>query len=142
MKTNQTLNLTLTGSLGIVGGIWLLIAPFLLNYKDTAAANLQTNANNATILSLIAGAVAIVLAGFAVATERMPQLRPYRYIAGFALLALGLVLMAAPYLFNYAVLRNPLWSLQITGGIFALIAGFVMQELFKTETEQVQLQTN
>lgn len=139
MKTNQTLNLTLTGSLGIVGGIWLLIAPFLLNYKD-AAANLQTNANNATILSLIAGSVAIVLSGFAVATERMPQLRPYRYIAGFGLLALGLVLMAAPYLFNYAVLRNPLWSLQITGGIFALIAGFVMQELFKTE--QAQLQTN
>lgn len=127
-KTFSVLNLTLAGGLGVLGGIWLIVAPFIFDYNLV-----KVNGENATLMGIICGIVTILIALFCIGTERVAALRPYRYLAGVALIGMGIWLMLTPYLFNYSTLRNALWNLQITGGIFALVAGFVMQEMFSRE---------
>lgn len=129
VKPLWSANITLVGSLGVLGGIWLIISPYLLGYADMAGA-LKVNNDNATLTGLIGGVIAIALAVFCIIAERIPATQPYRFAAGIGLLGLGLGLMMAPYLFNYAVLRDPLWNLQITGAVFVLVAGYIMQELY------------
>ncbi len=133
----KTLNLTAAGGLGILGGIWLIVSPYLFDYSSLGAI-LKTSGDNATLMGLIAGIVAIALSLFCIATEKRTELQTYRFGAGIGLVFLGIVLMAAPYLFNYSIMRDPLWNLQITGGLFTLIAGFVMQELFDRSKEQAE----
>ena len=127
VKPLSNVNLTLTGALGVLGGIWLIVSPYLFDYSSTVA--------NAAILGIICGVVAIVLSGFAIATEKMANMQTYRFAAGIGLILLGILLVCAPYLFNYSKLRDPLWNLQVTGGIFIVIAGFVMQELYTRSQE-------
>lgn len=127
IKPSDTINLTFTGGLGILGGLWLIISPFLFGYNSLPVFTVQ--GQNATLLGIITGIITIGLAGFLVATEKLPTMQTYRTWAGMALVAMGAFLMASPYLFNYSVLKDPLWNLQITGAIFILVAGFVMQEL-------------
>lgn len=127
VKPLSNRNLTLTGALGVLGGIWLIVSPYLFDYSSTVS--------NAAILGIICGIVAIGLSGFAIATERMPNMLTYRFVAAIGLVALGVLLECAPYLFNYSKLRDPLWNLQITGGIFIVIAGFVLQELYTRNKE-------
>jgi vacuolar-type H+-ATPase subunit I/STV1 len=130
--TNRTFsvgNLTLSGGLGVLGGIWLIIAPFILDYSAVAS-TATTNANNATLMSIIVGVVAIVLSIFLVATEKIQSLHTLRLYAGIGLIFVGVWLMAAPFLFNYNSLAQPLMSMQIAGALYILVAGFVMQELY------------
>ncbi|MEI6046164.1 MAG: hypothetical protein WCS37_17570 [Chloroflexota bacterium] len=128
----STVNLTLTGVLGALGGVWLILAPSLLNYTLPT----KTQGDNATLMAIICGVIAIVLSLFCTVTEKQVALQKYRFIAGSLLVVLGIWLMAAPYLFNYAIVRDALWSLQITGGLFALTAGFVMEELYTRSKEE------
>lgn len=126
----STLNLTFTGGLGVLGGIWLIVSPYLFDYNNLpAAAKFVENGSNATLMGLITGIITIAVSVFLIATEKMPQMQLYRNIGGWFLVVLGVFLMAAPALFNYSILRDPLWNLQLTGALFVLIAGFVMQEL-------------
>ncbi len=127
-RSFSTTNLTLTGGLGVVGGIWLIISPYLFDYSGYAA--------NATLLGIVAGVVTIALSGFCILTEKMPAMQTYRFYAGIALVAMGVLLMAGPYLLNYNQLRDPLWNLQLTGAVFILIAGFVVQELYTRSREE------
>jgi uncharacterized membrane protein len=60
----------------------------------------------------------------------MDNLLNLRVYLGAATVLLGVVTMAAPYLFNYNKLKDPLWNLTISGAIIALIAGFVLQEVY------------
>jgi hypothetical protein len=131
----STVNLTLTGALGVLGGVWLIVSPFLFDYASLGAA-FKIPGDNATLLGIICGVIAIVLSLFCTLTEKQSNLQKYRFIAGGLLVFLGVWLMAAPYLFNYSKLRDPLWNLQITGGLFALIAGFVMEELYTRSKEE------
>ncbi len=126
----STLNLTLSGGLGVLGGLWLIVSPYLFDYNNLpAAAKFVENGQNATVLGLITGIITIAISVFLVATEKMAQMEFYRNIGGWLLVLMGVFLMAAPYLFNYSILRDPLWNLQLTGAFFTIIAGYVMQEL-------------
>jgi hypothetical protein len=120
------INMTAAGGLAVLGGFWLIISPYILDYGNSNIVNVQ----NATLLGIICGSVAIGLGLFAIVTERLAQFENFRLAAAGLLVGLGVLLMAAPYLFNYSIYREPLWNLQITGGIFALIAGFVLQALY------------
>ena len=128
-------NLSLTGALGVLGGIWLIISPFVFGYNDLSAD--KTSGQNATTMGISCGVITILWAGFCLATKRMPALQKYRFNAAIGLILMGVWLMAAPYLFDYAHLRNPLSNLQITGAIFILVAGYVFQELYSQFQERV-----
>jgi len=130
LRRFSTLNLTFTGGLGVLGGLWLIVSPYLFDYNNLpTAAKFVENGSNATLLGLITGIITIAISIFLIATEKMPQMQLYRNIGGWLLVVMGVFLMAAPYLFNYSMLRDPLWNLQLTGAVFVLIAGYVMQEL-------------
>lgn len=137
MRRFSTLNLTFTGGLGILGGLWLIVSPYLFDYNNLpAAAKFVENGSNATLMGLITGIITIAISVFLIATEKMPQMQLYRNISGWLLVLMGVFLLSAPYLFNYAILRDPLWNLQLTGAAFVLIAGYVMQELTLREKKE------
>ncbi len=133
LRTSETTNLTLTGAVGVLGGIWLIVSPFLFGYNDSNSANSSTGA---TTMGLVCGVITIGLAGFCMATEKLPTMQLYRFGAAIALILMGVWLVLAPYLFDYFSLRNPLYNLQITGVIFILIAGYVFQELYSQYQER------
>ena len=126
----STLNLTIIGMLGAVGGIWLIIMPFLLGYSDD-----KTPGSNAQLLSIICGAIAIVVSLLLVVTEKNEGLKTLRFYGGAVMVFIGIWVMSAPYLFNYSKPKNELWGLQITGGLIALVAGFVVQEIYTRSKE-------
>ena len=127
-RSRSTTSLTITGALGVLGGIWLIVSPFVFGYNDLSTD--KTGGQNATTMGITCGIIAILLAGFCLATERMPEMRKYRFGAAVGLILMGVWLLAAPYLFNYADLRNPLYNLQITGSIFVIVAGYVFQAVY------------
>ncbi len=130
LRTFSTLNLTFTGGLGVLGGLWLIVSPYLFDYSNfSGAKNLKGSADNATLLGLICGIITIVISVFLIATEKNNNMLQARIYAGISLILMGVLLMAAPYLFNYSMIRDPLWNLQLTGAFFVLIAGYTVQEL-------------
>jgi hypothetical protein len=126
-----TLDLTLTGGLGVLGGIWLIINPFILDYNSLTG-KLKVGGDNATLVSIISGVILIALSLFCIAIEKQPSFFFYRFYAGIATIFLGLFLLVSPQLLNFYTTgyRDPLWALQITGGLIVLIAGFVVQEVY------------
>jgi hypothetical protein len=129
-KKSSVLNLTLTGGLGVLGGLWLIVSPMVFNYNGKAGSAFQTNADTAALLSIIVGVLTIVLSVFCIATETQASLQLYRFAATITLIGFGLLLMVAPYLFNYNGLRDPFTNMQLTGSAFIIIAGYVLQEVF------------
>lgn len=125
-QSTQSVNPMVTGGLGILGGLWFIVSPFVLGYSSS-----EEGGKNATTLGITVGVLAIVATLLAVATERVPSLKNARLAVTVAMVALGLVAMVAPYLFNYAEMITPLWNLQITGGLFIIVAGYIAQALTK-----------
>lgn len=141
LRSFSVLNLTAAGGLGVLGGIWLIVSPYLFDYNNLTGADKELG-NTATTIGLITGIVAIVLALAAIATERLEGFKTYRLLAGGLMVALGVALMVLPYIFDFQTVRDPLWNLQITGGIFILIAGYVVQEIAnRQETPTLQAAT-
>ncbi len=134
-RPSSMISFTLMGGLGILGGIWLIVSPFVFGYNDLSVG--KTGGQNATTMGIICGSIAILLAGFCLLTEKMPTLQKSRFNAAIGLILLGVWLMAAPYLFNYADLRNPLYNLQITGAIFVIVAGYVFQAIYSQYQERL-----
>jgi len=138
-RKSSILNLTLTGGVGILGGLWLIVSPMVFNYNGKASSALQANADNAALLSIVVGVLTIVLSAFCVATETQASLQLYRFVATVTLIGFGLLLMLAPYFFNYNMLRDPMTNMQLTGSAFIIIAGYVFQEVFgQKQTEPSQ----
>jgi hypothetical protein len=104
--------------------------PFILDYSDDKAGG-----SNAQVLSIICGVIIVVVSLLLVVTEKNEGLKNPRFYGGALLVFMGIWLMAAPYLFNYSKLKNELWGLQVTGGIIALVAGFVIQEIYTRSKE-------
>lgn len=133
-KTDEftTLDLTLTGGLGMLGGFWLIVNPFIFDYNNYTGA-IKAGGDTATLVSIICGVILIALSIFCVATEKQPNFFKYRFGAGVATIFLGLFLLVSPQLLNFYTtkFRDPLWALQITGGFIVLIAGFVVQEIYQ-----------
>ena len=134
IRQSSLTNLSLTGALGVLGGIWLIVSPFVFGYNDLSRAN--TGSQNATTMGIICGILTILLAGFCLATEKMPEMQKYRFGAAIGLVLMGVWLMLAPYVSNYAEVRNSLYNCQITGAIFILVAGYVFQELYSQYQEK------
>jgi SPW repeat len=109
------LTVSLPGWLGVIGGVWLLVAPSILSYADITKPFYN---------DLIGGIVAIVLTGFCALFATTPATVLYRKIAG-GLVALGGVwLILAPFILDYSGITNALWNDVITGAVFILMAGY------------------
>jgi len=140
------------GGLGIIGGIWLLVAPFVLGYNNItvldAATKKQVPADLGAVMTsdIILGVILIALTGFALATASNPALAKLRQYANIAVIVAGVYLLAAPYLFellkvaSYLSLDKPNTNDQLIGLLTIIIAGFAYQrEFIRDETESGQV---
>ncbi|HEX2911781.1 MAG TPA: SPW repeat protein [Chloroflexia bacterium] len=116
---NRTGNTTATdtwpGWLGVIGGIWLIIAPFILGYS-----------NNSTPLynDIIFGIIGIVLTGFCALTAGQPNTAQARRIAGWLSVLEGVWLIIAPFVLGYNNIGAALWNDIITGVLFVIIGAY------------------
>lgn len=107
------------GLLGIVGGIWLIVSSFVLDYSYVDAAYWN---------SIITGTIFIILVSFCVGAANRIGLLLMRQVAeGLKILA-GIWLILAPFLFDYTSTTSALWNHIITGGLFILITGYALIE--------------
>lgn len=109
----------LIGLLGVV----LILAPFVLNYRDDA---------NAQWSHVILGVV-ILVAAVIEALDRSTSNWEY-WVAGVA----GVVAVAAPFLFNFRASEQSteMWTSIIVGGITFLLAGY--EVLLRPQQTQAQ----
>lgn len=132
------------GGLGILGGIWLVIAPFALGYNNITTLNAATkkqvpvDLGAVTASDIIVGVIIIALTGFALATASNPAMAKLRMYANLAVIAAGVYLIAAPYLFDllkvasYLSLDKPNTNDQLMGMLTIIVAGFAFQKEFRS----------
>ncbi len=155
MKATNKLSTTkaVLGGLGIIGGIWMLIAPFVLNYADATMLDAKTkkpvpaDLSAVTISDIIVGILLIGLVSFALFTANNPAMAKLRKYAGIAVVLVGIYLIAAPYLFDllklasYLALDKPNTNDQLMGMLTMVLGGFATQAEFDS-TEQTSTNTN
>jgi|GEM_PF-1293392 len=130
------------GGLGIVGGIWLILAPFVLNYGGTTIIDAKTKKPVAVDLSavttsdIICGVLLVALVGFALLTANNVAMAKLRFYAGTTVILVGVYLLAAPYLFDllkvaeYMGLDKPNTNDQLVGILTIVLGGFAFQSTF------------
>jgi ABC-type maltose transport system permease subunit len=130
------------GVLGIIGGIWLILAPFILNYggatvfNATSKTNVPVDLSAVTVSDIICGVLLLALVGFSVLTAGNPATERLRFYANVAVVIVGVYLLAAPYTFNlldvanYLALDKPNTNDQLIGIITILLGGFALQNTF------------
>ncbi|HEX2915225.1 MAG TPA: hypothetical protein VH186_30955 [Chloroflexia bacterium] len=130
------------GALGLVGGVWMILAPFVLNYDAITVLNTTTKKQVSAELGpvttndIICGVLLIALVGFALLTANNAAMSKFRLYAGIATIGVGLYLMAAPYLFDllkvaeYLSINKPNTNDVLIGLLTVIIAGFAVQHEF------------
>ena len=130
------------GGLGIVGGVWMILAPFVLNYGGatkfdaTAKKQVPVDLSAVTASDIIAGVLLIALVGFALLTANNEAMAKFRFYAGMAVVAVGVYLLAAPYIFglldaaSYMTLDVPNTNDQLLGILSIVIGGYATQQEF------------
>lgn len=130
------------GGLGILGGLWLIAAPFVLNYSGIQTLNATTKKMVAVDLSavttsdIICGSLLIGLVGLAMYTLTNKALYKLGMYANAAVILVGIYLVAAPYLFDllkvasYMSLDKPNTNDQLVGILTLIIGGFAFQRTY------------
>ena len=149
----STLKMAL-GGLGIIGGVWMILAPFVLNYGGATVIDAKTKkpvpADLAAVTTsdIIVGVLLIALVGFALLTANNAALAKIRFYVSIAVVAVGVYLVAAPYLFDllkvaeYMALDKPNTNDQLIGLLTIVLGGYALQqEFFPTEAETSEVNT-
>jgi len=93
--------------LNVVAGIWLILAPFILGYANLVPAFWN---------DVVVGILLVVLAGIRVAN-------PNQYVGlSWTNLGLGIWLILAPFILDYAVYATPMWNDIMVGIVAACLA--------------------
>jgi drug/metabolite transporter (DMT)-like permease len=133
------------GGLGFLGGLWMIAAPFVLNYSGIQALNATTKKMVAVDLSavttsdIICGVLLIGLVGLAMYTLTNKALYKLGMYANLAVILVGVYLVSAPYLFDllkvasYLSLDKPNTNDQLVGILTVIIAGFAFQRTYLHE---------
>jgi hypothetical protein len=117
------------GLLGIMGGIWLIVSPFFLDYRYVDAAYWN---------SIITGVIFIILVSFCVGTANQIGLLLARQVADGLKILAGIWLILAPFLFDYTGTTSALWNHIITGALFILITGYALIEPTPPASDRLQ----
>jgi len=104
MKTAKTLNWIIA-----VGGLWELIAPFVLGYSKHTTPMWD---------AVIVGIVLIILGVWAALANASGTVKILSWINA----VLGLWLIVAPFILSYSKLATPMWN-DIIVGIIILVLG-------------------
>jgi hypothetical protein len=130
------------GGLGIVGGLWMILAPFVLNYGGATIIDAKTkkpvpvDLTAVTVSDIIVGVVLIALVGFALYTASNAALAKYGFYATIGVILVGVYLIAAPYIFDvlkvasYMGLDKPNTNDQLIGILSVVLGGYALQTTY------------
>jgi hypothetical protein len=130
------------GGSGIVGGIWLILAPLILNYGGTTVLVATTkkpvpvNLAAVTTSDIICGVLLVALVAFTLWSANKMAMARFRFYASTAVILVGVYLIAAPYLFDllkvaqYMSLDKPNTNDQLVGILTVVLGGFAFQTTF------------
>ncbi len=104
MKTARTLSWLVA-----IGGLWELVAPFILKYTATSAAMWD---------AVIVGIVLIILGVWAALSKVESTMRTLNWINAL----LGLWLVIAPFVLKYTTVSAALWNDIIVGVVVLVLA--------------------
>lgn len=104
MKTAKTLNWIIA-----VGGVWELLAPFILSYSQTKTAMWD---------AIIIGIVLVVLGAWAGLANEVGTVKALSWVNA----VLGLWLVIAPFILAYSGVAAAMWN-DIIVGIIVLVLG-------------------
>ncbi len=146
-RSGLSLTQIILGVFGIVGGAWMILAPFVLNYNAITVLNAATKKRvpadlGAVFTSDTTVGVALIALGLATLLVTNSKL-VYRIqmIANVGIIAAGLYLMVAPYLFDlmkvasYMGLDVPNTNDQLAGILAVVVGGFFFQKRFMPSGE-------
>ncbi|HEX2913789.1 MAG TPA: SPW repeat protein [Chloroflexia bacterium] len=113
--TNSFLTASVPGWVGVAGGIWLIVAPFVLSYSDV---------DKPFYTDIIVGAAEIILFGFCALAVLQVGTALARQVAGFVALLAGACLIMAPFVLSYTDTTNAFWNDLISGAAFVVLAAY------------------
>lgn len=117
--------LTASG-LNIIAGIWLIISPFVLGYSNMGRSG-ASGASLATSLDLIVGFVIAVIAAirfFGAYRLGVETFHSQTVWLSWLNAVLGLLLIAAPFLFQFTDLSSAYWNNIIVGVLVAILSAW------------------
>ena len=129
-------------ALGIVGGIWMVAAPSVLNYGSATIYNATTkktvpvDLGAVTASDITVGIVLIVLGIVGLLVTNSKLIYRVQMAATVAMVGAGLYLMLAPYLFDllkvvsYMGLDKPNTNDQLMGMLVVVVGGFIFQRQY------------
>jgi membrane protein implicated in regulation of membrane protease activity len=146
-KSSLSSSQLVLAALGLLAGIWMLIAPSVLNYNAITVLNAATKKQVPVDLSAVtasditAGIVLIVLGLAALLVTNTKLVYKVQMVATLGMVVAGIYLMAAPYLFDllkvasYMSLDKPNTNDQLIGILAVVVAGFVFQRQYLASVE-------
>ncbi|NWJ48288.1 MAG: hypothetical protein HXX08_20730 [Chloroflexi bacterium] len=130
------------GVLGIIGGLYLITAPFLFNYDGIKnAKGVKVDLSFVQTSDIICGVLVVLLVGFALATAAKESTLQLRKFAAYATIAVGVWLMFSPYFVDlmnnifkagfvsYIDISNPNFVDQGSGVLLVVLSGFALLSL-------------
>ena len=138
-KSGISLMQMVLGGAGIVGGIWMIIAPFALKYNEATVLDAKTkkpvpvDLTAVTVSDIVVGVGLIALVAFVLFTANYATLAKLRFYATIAVMVLGVYLIAVPYIFDllkvasYMSLDKPNTNDQLIGILTVVLGGFALQ---------------
>jgi hypothetical protein len=142
MKSNGLGKTQLTyGVLGIIGGLYLITAPFLFNYSGITVKGKSVDLSFVQTSDIICGVLVVLLVGFALATATKESTLQLRKFAAYATIAIGVWLMFSPYFVDlmnnifkagfvsYIDISNPNFVDQGSGVLLVVLSGFALLSL-------------
>lgn len=130
------------GIAGLVAGVWMLVAPFVLNYGGITVLDAKTKKpvsaeiGAVTTNDIIVGILLIALVAFTLFTVNNAAVAKLRYYAAVAVILVGIYLIAAPYLFDllkvaeYMGLDVPNTNDQLMGILTVVLGGYFYQSQY------------
>jgi hypothetical protein len=146
-STSLSLSQKVLGAFGIVGGIWMIAAPFVLNYGGItvldAATKKQVSADLGAVTAndIVIGVLLILVGIAALLVTNSKTIYQLQKVAVIGAIVIGIYLMAAPYLFDllkvaeYLGLDKPNTNDQLVGILSVIAGGYAYQQKFGTVVE-------
>ncbi|HEX2915692.1 MAG TPA: hypothetical protein VH186_33330 [Chloroflexia bacterium] len=139
------------GGAGLIGGLWMVVAPFVLNYEGITVLDAKSKKpvsaelGAVTTSDIIVGIVLIGLVGLTILTANKASLAKLRLMASVAVVGVGVYLMVAPYLFDllkvaeYLSINKPNTNDVLIGLLTIILGGIALQREFSAVESNPQI---